>query len=150
MTLRRPLMSSLVLAVASIALLPAAANAQTQTETMVCPSQDFTEFFEAFSNSAAVQRAFTGSSVDFTEIDATAQPEPREVTVNRPLSAIRFPVIASISEQQQLGLSKKIDRTTDDMTRVVLEKPDTDFRLVYVFADGGDCWELYSVVDTSL
>lgn len=137
-----------VLALSVVALAATAGGAQAQE--MACPTQDFREFFQMFSDSVEVQRAFTGSSVDFTEIDAEAQPEPVEVTINRPLAAIPFPVVPTTAQQRGDGLVARFDRTSDGMNRVVLEKPDTDYRLVYVFGPGDDCWELYAKIDTSL
>jgi len=130
--------------------LASTAEARSQMQDLACPSQDFAEFFQAFSDSVEVQRAFTGDSVDFTTVDAEAQPEPREITVNRPLAAIVFPIVPDTAEQRREGLSAKFDKTEDGMARVTLEKPDTDYRLVYVFGDGDDCWALYAKVDTSL
>lgn len=127
-----------------------AAQAHPAIQTPSCPARDFAGFFKAFSDSQDVQRAFTGASVDFTEIDANAQPEPREVTVNRPLAAIQFPVIPTTSEQRRNGLEMTTSRTEDGMMRVRLEKPDTDYQLVYIFKTHADCWTLYAKADNSL
>lgn len=136
----------LALAVASAG----AVQARPVLQTPSCPARDFAGFFRAFSDSQDVQRAFTGASVDFTEIDADAQPEPREVTVNRPLAAIQFPVIPTTSEQRRNGLQMTASRTEDGMMRVRLEKPDTDYQLVYIFQTLDDCWTLYAKADNSL
>lgn len=136
----------LALAVASAG----AVQAHPAIQTTSCPARDFAGFFKAFSDSQDVQRAFTEASVDFTEIDADAQPEPREVTVNRPLAAIQFPVVPTTSEQRRDGLEISISRTEDGMMRIQLDRPDTDYQLVYIFNTHGDCWTLYAKADNSL
>lgn len=139
----------LLLSLGVLALAATAADG-AQAQTQACPARDFAGFFRAFSDSAAVQRAFTGESVDFTEIDAEADPEPMETTVNRPLAAITFPVVPTTSEQRRDGLETTVSRTEDGMMRARLEKPDTGYQLVYIFRTRGDCWELYAKADNSL
>lgn len=127
-----------------------AAQASSGPKTQPCPAGDFAGFFGAFSDSRDVQRAFTGESVDFTEIEAEADPEPTEITVNRPHAAVQFPVIPTTADQHRDGLETTVGHTADGMTRVRLQKPDTGYQLVYIFKPRGDCWELYAKIDNSL
>jgi len=145
-SVRLPLsLGVLALAASAAGAVQAAPAAPNQT----CPAADFTGFFRAFSDSRDVQRAFTAESVAFTETDAEADPEPMEVTVNRPHAAIEFPVVPTLSDQRRDGLESTVSRTEDGMMRVRLQKPDTGYQLLYIFKPRGDCWELYAAADNS-
>lgn len=115
-----------------------------------CPATSFEGFLKAFSDSAEVQRTFTAATVKVTEVDATAEPEPREVTRNQPRTSLRFPIMMSTARQRSDGLSASITRPNASTVHVKLEKPDTGYQLGYSFRPRGKCWELFATADTSL
>ncbi|MEN3748011.1 hypothetical protein TPR58_12620 [Sphingomonas sp. HF-S3] len=119
-------------------------------EAAPCPASNFDGFLKAFSDSAQVQRSFTAPTVQVTEIDATAEPEPREMTRSQPRASLRFPVMMSTADQSSDGLSASVTRPDAETVRVKLEKPDTGYQLSYSFRPRGNCWELFAKADTSL
>ena len=138
------------LALGMLSVMIAAVGGGGAAQAATCPARDFAGFFQAFSDSPAVQRAFTAADVDFTQMDVDAQPEPREVTRNVPLASIVFPIAPTTTEQARQGLETRVTEMSNGMIRAQLNKPDTDYQLVYIFRARSDCWELYAKVDTSL
>ncbi|MFY0581023.1 hypothetical protein ACN28S_48330 [Cystobacter fuscus] len=58
----------------------ACANPSALGTSSECPSQDFSEFIEAFAESTEIQRAFTSYPLEKQQLDLDAKPEPRPFT----------------------------------------------------------------------
>ena len=112
-----------------------------------CPSTDIAGFVAAFADDPALQQTFTAPMVDTAFVDMNAQPEPTESVEPLSRDKLHFPVMPDRAAQQRDGLRYREVGTSGDRTTVVLEKPDTDAQLRYVFRRDAACWTLVKIVD---
>jgi hypothetical protein len=115
---------------------------------VACPSQQFDAFLAAFMDDVAIQKAFTASPLRSETVDANADPEPRPVTTMLDGTALRFPVMPGVQQQQRDGLVLSQTELNGDK-EVMLAKPDTDYQMSFFFKKG-ECWTLYRTRDDSL
>jgi hypothetical protein len=112
-----------------------------------CPSRSFAAFLDRFSESAAVQRAFTYFPLTVSEV-VDGRDEPATATVSKDRRSLRYPVFPSRRAAAGQGLERLVDLRRRSAT-VILRKPDTDFQLEYRFVRT-DCWYLVEKRDMSL
>lgn len=112
-----------------------------------CPATDLAGFVAAFADDPALQRAFTAATVDTAFVDMNAEPEPVESVEPLSRDRLHFPVMPDRAAQRRDGLQYREVGTSGDRTTVVLEKPDTDAQLRYVFRRDAVCWTLVKIVD---
>ena len=60
-----------------------------------------------------------------------------------------FPVMPDKKHREESGLELQVLDSTREVATVKLEKPDTDYQVIYVFKFGS-CWFLDEVKDYSL
>lgn len=114
-----------------------------------CPSQEFSAFFNAFSENVETQRAFTVFPLESQHLDLAADPEPKPVLQRLQYNQTRFPVISGASERKLKRLDLRADRTDSDTVKVFVTKADGDYQVVYFFRKSS-CWSLYRIEDWSL
>jgi len=114
-----------------------------------CPSQDFLEFMEAFSESTEVQRAFTRFPLERQHLEVSAEPEPRPLVRKLGRDQVELPVLPNKDERKAKSLGLRVEKLASTQAQVVLEKSDTDYRVSYFFSRAA-CWELERIEDGSL
>lgn len=82
-------------------------------------------------------------------IDAQADPEPRPVVNVLDRGQARFPVIPARAERAKEGPELRLTAASASRAVATLEKPDTDYRVSYVFAKES-CWRQVHIEDASL
>lgn len=117
--------------------------------TVRCPSQDLAAFVRAFADRVELQKQFTAQPLRMDSLDATAQPEPQQISREVSGDAIPFPVMPDAAQQRREGLELKVGQARDGEAEVILQKPDTGYRMSFMFRKN-DCWQLYRVSDDSL
>ena len=131
------------------ATLAGAACASQPAAGGACPGRDFAAFYAAFEADTAVQARNTRWPLE--ELDVVdAEPEPRDVARSVRRAEAHFPLVPTPAERAARGLAMRSDSAAGRV-RVVLEKPDTDHQLTYIFERaGGGCWQLVRAEDHSL
>ena len=123
------------------------AQAPSTAGATACPATDIAGFVAAFADDPALQQTFTAPTVDTAFVDMNAQPEPAESVEPLSRDKLHFPVMPDRAAQRRDGLQYREVGTTGDRTTIVLEKPDTDAQLRYVFRRDAACWTLVKIVD---
>lgn len=118
------------------------------SDAILCPSKEFDKFLAAFTESLLVQGEFTNLPLKKI-ITVDAEPEPKQEIVLIEKTRIIFPVIPDKKRQEESGLELQILDSTSEVATVKLEKPDTDYQVIYVFKFSS-CWFLDEVKDYSL
>ncbi|KTC10086.1 hypothetical protein AO391_24940 [Pseudomonas marginalis ICMP 9505] len=116
--------------------------------TALCPSKDFSEFLSAFSDSSVVQEEFTQFPLRKL-ITVDAEPEPRQEVTYLKRADAKFPLLPVKQDRATNGLEMLVVNKTAVGATVKLEKPDTDYQVLYVFKFAS-CWFLEEVKDYSL
>ncbi|NMO15242.1 hypothetical protein HPC49_01800 [Pyxidicoccus fallax] len=114
-----------------------------------CPSQDFSEFIEAFAESTEIQRAFTSYPLEIQQLDLKAEPEPRPFTRSLERHQVEFPVLPGQSERKAKSLELRVNPLASGHAELVLWKRDTDYQVSYFFRKNA-CWELERIEDGAL
>ncbi|TWC26206.1 MULTISPECIES: hypothetical protein [unclassified Pseudomonas] len=114
----------------------------------LCPSKEFTKFLVAFTESSSVQEEFTNLPLKKI-ITVDAEPEPKQEAILIEKMKIVFPVIPDKKRREETGLKLQVLDSTSEEAAVKLEKPDTDYQVIYVFKFSS-CWFLDEVKDYSL
>jgi hypothetical protein len=116
-------------------------------------SAEFLEFVGQFEASPQFQAAHTRFPLSYSYVDGDASPEPKilRIAIERERAA-EFPgiVYPSPAQQAAVAFDRTIDSPQPDTRAVRLEKPDTDYVLVFTFEKSDVCWNLVSVQDLSL
>jgi hypothetical protein len=114
-----------------------------------CPARDFAAFFAAFSDDSAVQARHTRFPLErVTVVDAA--PEPRDSVERVGRAQLRLPLVPPAARRAADSLHLRIEPRAGGELLVVLERPNTDYQLAYVFEPAGACWELVRTEDRSL
>ena len=119
-------------------------------KTTKCPSQNFSKFLYVFSENISVQKAFTKNPLEKLQLDLDANPEPKPFTTFLDHEKVTFPILPDQSYRHKNNLvfhTKKADRKT---VLVSLQKPDTDYQILYHFKQNDSCWILERIEDWSL
>lgn len=128
--------------------LPAVA-APAKKAQAACPSQKFSTFFAAFSDSVPVQKAFTDYPLTTVMLDHAVEPEPRKISKQLPMSRLSFPLIPPKAVRTKQGLAFRVDQETDNNAKVSLFKEDTGYQVAYFFRKD-TCWKLERREDWSM
>jgi hypothetical protein len=125
-----------------------------------CPSQDFSAFFKAFSESAEVQRKFTRLPLEYGQVDqdlvGTGKPDFSTRTIT---SFEKIPlfdksdggrIFPSSKKRLNNHLAIKIESGESANIRVMLYLPDTGFHIYFKFINTDFCWRLFEVDDESV
>lgn len=137
----------LPLAIGLTLSLPALA-APAKAKDATCPSQKFSAFFTAFSDSVPVQKAFTDYPLAHVMLDFAVEPEPRQINKQLPMSKLSFPLMPPKTVRTKQGLAFRVDQETDKAAKVTLFKEDTGYQVGYYFRKDG-CWKLERKEDLS-
>jgi len=116
---------------------------------IACPSRDFSEFIEAFSESNEMQMTFTRYPLQQLRLDLSAKPEPKPVVRELRRDQVSFPVIPNKAERKKKSLVLRIDENKSTHVKLTLVKPDTDYQVEYFFGLNS-CWRLERIEDWSL
>lgn len=114
-----------------------------------CPSENFTEFFNIFSENKLMQEKFTRLPLKNSYIKNDTGSEPIEIKEFLNFSQIKFPVIKPISYQKTHGWQIKIKSLNENKAIVFMGAPDSDF-VVHFYFEKLNCWYLIEMVDLSL
>ena len=118
------------------------------SDATLCPSKEFTTFLNAFTESSSVQKKFTNLPLKKI-ITVDVEPEPKQEATLIEKTKMVFPVIPDKKNRMASGLELQVVDTTTEVATVKLEKPDTDYQVIYVFKLNS-CWFLDEVKDYSL
>lgn len=129
---------------------PSTAVDRATADQSPCPSDEFQVFFDAFTDSMSVQKAFTRWPLASVSLDPAAQPEPAQVTRQIARHQATFPLLMTVQRAAQDGLEVSVQELGDGRTIVTYAKPDTDYQLRYRFRFNGQCWQLVGIQDDSL
>ena len=130
------------------ALDPASQPTQ-QAGQVACPSRDFSEFIQAFSENKAMQVAFTQYPLLEQRLDIDAEPEPKPVVRKLRRDQVSFPVFPNEAERRKQSLVLRIDEKKSNHVKLTLVKADTDYQVNYFFSRDS-CWRLKRIEDRSL
>ena len=137
-------MKTMVLAsVAASLIVSQAAHAAT------CPATQFSAFFPKFSDSVAVQKAFTDYPLAHVLLDHEARPAPREIKVKVEKAKLTFPLIPPAQERKRSKLALRIDEASDTHAKATLFNEDRGYKMEYFFRRDA-CWKLERIEDRSL
>jgi hypothetical protein len=136
-----------ILLVSIFGLFSAIVQAGGSDETL-CPSKDFSKFLAAYAESYSVQEKFTNMPLKKT-ITVDAEPEPKQVITFLEKTQIVFPILPDEKHRTESGLKLQMVDNASGMVAVKLEKPDTDYQIIYIFKLSS-CWFLDEVKDYSL
>jgi hypothetical protein len=118
------------------------------TSNGTCPAENFSEFIQIFSDDENIQRAFTQSPLKKQELK-DADPEPKPFVRTLRSHEIKFPIFPLQKERESESLEMRVTKMTSRNAHVILEKPDTDYSILYFFQKKR-CWRLVRVEDWSL
>ncbi|TVT86353.1 hypothetical protein [Pseudomonas sp. H3(2019)] len=121
---------------------------RTATAEVACPSTDFNAFLTSFSESPAVQKAFTQRPLQFVAT-VDAEPEPRQEKRALGGEQIKFPLLPDRAYREAEGLALSVKELSGDHATAILNKPDTDYLVEYRFVRG-QCWMLSEVSDFAI
>jgi hypothetical protein len=124
-------------------------NDANRTLTANCPTENFIDFLNIFSENKLMQEKFTRLPLKNSYIKNDAGSEPIEIKEFLNFSQIKFPVIKPISYRKAHGWQIKIKSLNESKVIVFLGAPDTDFVVNYFF-EKFSCWYLVEMVDLSL
>ena len=116
---------------------------------IACPSEDFPSFIHAYMDNEAIQRKFIRYPLPSLYVDATAEPEPKEIVETLQRGQVEFPIMPSSQEQKDIPLELKIIDMKATEAKVLLFQPGTDYGLIFYFQKNA-CWELVRKEDHSL
>lgn len=126
----------------------APAGAAVDSITVACPSTDFPAFLAAFAEDPVLQRAWTRFPLEqLVVVDSVPEPTPVERSVTREQAT--FPLLPNAEQRSADSLELRIEEAEAGRKHVVIEKPDTDWVVTYIFAHDG-CWRLIRIEDWSL
>jgi len=113
-----------------------------------CYADDFPSFLVAYADQVEVQRAHTRVPLESSAI-VDADPEPKIVVKKLARQQIRFPVFLLKAQRQRTPLTMEIIALKGNSATVRLEKPDTDYVILYHFRKD-PCWQLVRMENSSL
>lgn len=119
-------------------------------ETVKCPSQNFSKFLHVFSENASIQKAFTKNPLEKLQLDLDANPEPKPFSVLLDHKQIFFPILPNKDNREKNNLILYTKKINNKKVRLTLEKPDTDYQVIYIFKQNDLCWLLERIEDSSL
>lgn len=120
-----------------------------QPKKTACPSQEFPEFFSAYSNSEIIQRAFLRTPLKMQQLDLNTEPEPKPIIKKLNYSQIKFPLLPLRAERDAELLALRIDQWSEKKAKVTLFKQDTGYQITYFFIKN-KCWILIAIEDWSI
>ncbi|MCD5989338.1 hypothetical protein KDX30_15710 [Pseudomonas sp. CDFA 553] len=114
----------------------------------LCPSQDIFKFVDVFTEDVAIQKQFTNYPLT-KRVTVDAEPEPEQETQRVAKEKVFFPVVPERNVRKERGLTLEVIENDQQKATVKLEKPDTDYQVLYIF-ELSSCWFLDEVQDYSL
>ncbi len=136
----------------TILLLPASAAlfiAQAASAAgAACPSEKFEPFFQAYLESAALQKSFTVYPLAHILLDHSAA-TPRPIKVALPQTKLSFPMLPSQARRKAERLDYRIDAVKGDLAQATLFNTERGYQKSYYFKKRA-CWKLELVEDRSL
>ena len=115
----------------------------------VCPGMQFTDFLAAFAEDSTVQRQWTRFPLEELSL-IDGEIEPQQIVDSVTPETIRWPLFPSASQRAAELRTLEIEPMQGDSLRVMVEKPDTDWVVHYIFAAESACWRLERIEDWSL
>lgn len=138
-------MKTSLLIPASLVLLLAHA---TSAAAPACPSEKFEPFFKAYTDSAALQKAFTEYPLAHILLDHSSE-KARQIKVALPQKKLTFPMLPSAAQRKTEGLSFRIDAVAGDKAQATIFSTERGYEKTYYFRKTA-CWKLEMVEDRSL
>lgn len=130
-------------------LLPALLLAQSAfAASPSCPSDKFEPFFKAYTESAAVQKAFTEYPLAHVLLDHSSE-KPREIKVTVQKAKLAFPLIPSAARRKQEKLELRVDTVNADSAQASIFNTERGYQKAYFFKKA-KCWSLERIEDRSL
>ena len=117
--------------------------------SVACPSQEFSRFAEAFSESQEIQMAFTEYPLEMQQLDTQAMPEPKPFTSRLQRHQIEFPIIPNKAKRMAKALRLRVEQLEPGRAKLTLMQDDSDYLVEYFFRRDA-CWKLVSVDNQSL
>lgn len=118
---------------------------------ITCPSNDFSTFIKAFSESVEVQMEFTKYPLQEQRLDLNAEPEPMPVIRKIQRAQAVFPLIPNEVERKARLLALNVEQLTASHIKVDLAKANAAYQSNYEFGfQQDDCWHLLAVSNQSL
>lgn len=121
------------------------AMAEEENQPLTCPSTNFHQFLDAFTETEAIQRAFTNVPLKVQRIE-------NNENLTQVLyweTDVKFPLFPSHQEREKRTLEINLLELTEYQAKVALVAPDTDWLVHYHF-NKDTCWKLTFVDDQSL
>jgi hypothetical protein len=125
-----------------------------------CPSQDFYEFFNAFSRNEDVQRAFTKMPLRKKQFNFAKNPKSRHVIHTLSRQQIQFPVmplewswhgIYTGSCQPSMKVIGRCDPEIKELKRrAIVNIHHNEHQLFYEFLQTDTCWKLVGIDDRTV
>jgi hypothetical protein len=113
-----------------------------------CPSKVFPAFLAAYLENSSVQQKFTHTPLKKL-ITVDAEPEPEQKIVLLEKQQLNYPIVPGKEKRTADGVEVEVLEVSSDTAKVKIEKPDTDYQVVYTFKFE-TCWFLDEVQDYSL
>jgi hypothetical protein len=118
-------------------------------KVIVCPSQDFDKFLNAFTENIEIQMTFTNYPLKTLHLNFAAQPEAKPVRSSLSRSRVVFPIIPDKAKLKSDSLTLRIDELSASRAKISILKVDTDY-LVHFYFRKNNCWKLEHKEDWSL
>lgn len=124
-------------------------NELTAGASIICPSQDFSQFISSFVNDVNVQRAFTKFPLKKIGFKSDAMSVSSVTSYELSEASARFPLIPSYSEIRLSKSNMRIDHSSRRSARAVVYNDEPSNIISYEFAKTS-CWNLVSIEDRSI
>ena len=130
-------------------LLPALLLAQSAfAATPSCPADKFEPFFKAYTESAALQKAYTEYPLAHILLDHSSS-KPRQIKVALPQKKLTFPILPTAARRKAERLDMRVDAVAGDKAQATIFNADRGYEKSYYFRKT-KCWKLELVEDRSL
>lgn len=128
------------------------ASSVSTKKQLACPTQNFSDFLDIFSESEEVQKAFTQYPLTKQQINFDAKPYPKLYTKNLGYQQISFPLVPDEATREAKSLSFIIDQDSIGAVRKgkAFLTSYTGMYITYSFEKKKGCWRLTSMNDQSL
>lgn len=143
-----PLVAVLLSACQQPLHVPSGAESSQSLPTGPACHTDFAVFLPAFLQAGPSQAALIDYPLIIQRlVDGDPEPVPQRQAVSR--NQVKLPILPPRTDRQSRRLELRTERQDVRSASVVLEKPDTDYQVVYIFQKD-KCWKLKEVQDWSL
>lgn len=130
------------------------ASANAEGDAVACPSQDFTEFLTAFTQSVELQKAFTRFPIRHQYFDSSkGKPfgEPEAVVEHLNKQQIKFPVMETSAQRNKHRylLDIVVDKADGRIAKANVYRENSDDAMSFHFVRDS-CWRLVNIEDAAM